>query len=212
MLGGYRHDVHSGYAAGGNGGVSRACVRPPSAICQGARAIRCRSGQCAVQCLCHVARPDGHVRHRPCRRAVWPDVCVAGPSGLPLTGWLRAAGSASGNHVPEPPDMLATRGSPRGRRVDGACNRACRGRWDWGRYAVRRGGWHAGRVDTGAFPLNLVVLPQVVQHGFVDALPASCLLPCVQAPPATHAAAAAQFTGQIFRKRLPSDVLASCGI
>lgn len=33
------------------------------------------------------------------------------------------------------------------------------------------GGWHAGRVDTGAFPLNLIVLPQVVRHGFVDALP-----------------------------------------
>lgn len=48
------------------------------------------------------------------------------------------------------------------------------------------GGWHAGRIDTGAFPLNLVVFPQVLQHGVMDALPATCLLPCMQAPPATH--------------------------
>lgn len=32
------------------------------------------------------------------------------------------------------------------------------------------GGWHAGRVDTGAFPLNLVVFPQVLQRGVMDAL------------------------------------------
>ncbi len=87
-------------------------------------------------------------------------------------------------------------------RADGACNRACRGRWDWGRYAVRRGGgWHAGRVDTSAFPLNLVVFPQVLQHGVMDALPATRLLPGMQAPPATHAAAATQFTGKVFPRQ-----------
>ena len=63
------------------------------------------------------------------------------------------------------------------------------------------GAWHAGRVDTGAFPLNLIELPQVVQHGLVDALPDTCLLPCVQTSPAAHAAATAQFTGQIFPRQ-----------
>lgn len=59
-------------------------------------------------------------------------------------------------------------------------------------------GGHAGRVDTGAFPLNLIVFPQVVQHGFVDAFLHTSLVPFVQAPPATHAAAATQFTRKIF--------------
>lgn len=92
------------------------------------------------------------------------------------------------------------------RRADGACNRASRARWDWGRYAVRLGGgWHAGRVDTGAFPLNLVVFPQVLQHGVMNALPRTCLLPCMQAPPPTHAAAATEFTGKIFPRQAGLD-------
>jgi hypothetical protein len=49
--------------------------------------------------------------------------------------------------------------------------------------------------------LNLVIFPQVLQHGVMDALPHTGLLPCMQAPPATHAAAAAQFTGKIFPRQ-----------
>lgn len=129
-----------GYAAGGNGGANPGCIRGPSAICQGVRAIRYRSGQCAVQCLCYVARPDGHVKHRPCRRAVCPDACVVDPPARIRKGQLRAAGLVSGNHAPERPICSLPEAIRVDRRPDGACNRACRGRWDWGRYAVRRGG------------------------------------------------------------------------
>ena len=48
------------------------------------------------------------------------------------------------------------------------------------------GGWHAGRVDNGAFPLNLVVFPQVLQHGVMDALPHTSLLPCMLAGAASN--------------------------
>ena len=140
MLGGYRLGARSGYATGGNGGANRVCVRPPSAIYPGVRATRCRSGLYVERCHGCATRPDGHAKHMPCRRAVWPDVCVAGPLARIRMGQFRAAGSASGNHVPEPPICSPPEAVRVGRRADGACIRACRGRWDWGRYAVRRGG------------------------------------------------------------------------
>ena len=177
MPDGYQLGARSGYAGGGNGEASPVCVRPPSAIFPAVRATRYRSGLCVERCHGDATRPDGHAKHRPCRHAVWQDVCVAGPQALLLKGRLQAVESACGNHVPEPPICSPPEAVRVDRRADGACNRACRGRWDWGRYAVRRRGGHAGRVDTSAFPLNLVVFPQVLQHGVMDALPATRLLP-----------------------------------
>jgi hypothetical protein len=60
------------------------------------------------------------------------------------------------------------------------------------------GGWHAGRVDTGAFPMDLVVLAHSVQHGLVQALPNAGLLPAAESPSTSHAQAAAKLLRQIF--------------
>ena len=201
MPGGYRHGARSGCVIGGSGAASPACVPPPSAIYPGVRATQCRSGLCVERCHGCATRPDGRAKHRPCRHAVWPDVCVAGRQAPLLKERPQAGESACGNHVPEPLICSPPEAGRVDRRADGACIRACRGRWDWGRYAVRRGGGTTGRVDTRAFPLNLVVFPQVLQHGVMDALPHTGLLPCMQAPPATHAAAATEFTGKIFPRQ-----------
>lgn len=94
MPGGYQLGARHGYADGGNGGANRACVRPPSAICPGVRATRCYSGQCVVQCLCCVAKRDGHPTHTPCRHAVFPVVCVAVQPVRIRMGQLQAVESA----------------------------------------------------------------------------------------------------------------------
>ena len=85
MLGGYRLGARSGYATGGNGGANRVCVRPPSAIYPGVRATRCHSGLCVERCHGCATRPDGHAKHMPCRRAVWPT--FAWPARQPGYGW-----------------------------------------------------------------------------------------------------------------------------
>ena len=140
MPDGYQLGARSGYAGGGNGEASPVCVRPPSAIFPAVRATRYRSGLCVERCHGYATRPDGHAKHRPCRHAVWQDVCVAGPQALLLKGRLQAVESACGNHVPEPPICSPPEAVRVDRRADGACNRACCGPWDWGRYVVRRGG------------------------------------------------------------------------
>nr|WP_181878141.1 hypothetical protein [Janthinobacterium lividum] len=49
--------------------------------------------------------------------------------------------------------------------------------------------------------MNLVIFPQVQQHGVMDALPETGPLPGMQTPPATRATAATQFTGRIFPRQ-----------
>jgi hypothetical protein len=65
---------------------------------------------------------------------------VDGQQDLLLKGRPQAGEPACGNHVPEPLICSPPEADRVDRRADSACNRACRGRWDWRRYAVRRGG------------------------------------------------------------------------
>jgi hypothetical protein len=58
--------------------------------------------------------------------------------------------------------------------------------------------WHACSVDTGSVPHDLVMLAKAPQHRLMDTLPNACLHPHVKATPARHAAAAGEFTRQIF--------------
>jgi hypothetical protein len=60
----------------------------------------------------------------------------------------------------------------------------------------RRG--HTGSVNASSIPYDLVVLAQPSEHGLVDALPNASLHSFVKPTPTSHAAAAAEFTRQIF--------------
>jgi hypothetical protein len=57
---------------------------------------------------------------------------------------------------------------------------------------------HTGSVDAGSIPHDLVMLTKAPQNRLMDTLPNACFHPFVKAAPARHAAAAAEFTRQIF--------------
>ena len=57
---------------------------------------------------------------------------------------------------------------------------------------------HTGSVNAGSIPHDLVMLTKAPQNRFMDTLPNAGLHPFVKATPARHAAAAAEFTRQIF--------------
>jgi hypothetical protein len=58
--------------------------------------------------------------------------------------------------------------------------------------------WHAGSVNAGTIPHDLVVLTEAPQNCLMDTLPNACLHPFVKATPACHTTAAAELTRQIF--------------
>jgi hypothetical protein len=58
--------------------------------------------------------------------------------------------------------------------------------------------WHAGSVDASSIPHDLVMLAKTPQHRLMDTLPNACLHLFMKATPARNAAAAAEFTRQIF--------------
>jgi hypothetical protein len=57
---------------------------------------------------------------------------------------------------------------------------------------------HTGSVNARSIPHDLVMLTKAPQNSLMDTLPNACLHPFVKATPARHAAAAAEFTRQIF--------------
>jgi hypothetical protein len=66
------------------------------------------------------------------------------------------------------------------------------GRVSAGMLATRRGG-HTGSVNASSIPHDLVVLAQLLEDCFVDALPNTGLHPFVKPTPTSHATAAAEF-------------------
>ena len=62
---------------------------------------------------------------------------------------------------------------------------------------TRRGG-HTGSVDACSIPHDLVVLAQLSEDRFVDALPDGGMHPLVKPTPISHATAAAELARQVF--------------
>jgi hypothetical protein len=59
----------------------------------------------------------------------------------------------------------------------------------------------AGRVDDGALPRNLVILPSAVEHGVMPLLPEASPLPVAQTAPAAHARAAGSSWSRYSRRQ-----------
>jgi hypothetical protein len=58
--------------------------------------------------------------------------------------------------------------------------------------------WRAGSVDASPIQHDLAMLAKTPEHRLMDTLPNACLHPFMRATPARNAAAAAEFTRQIF--------------
>jgi len=76
-----------------------------------------------------------------------------------------------------------------------------RDRWDWVLFLTRTHSTNGGRIDDATGPIDPVGRAQASQQHLMQPVPDTGLLPGTQAPPATHARAAAHFLGQ----HLPRD-------
>jgi hypothetical protein len=77
--------------------------------------------------------------------------------------------------------------------------------WVWASMLATSRCWHAGSVDAGPIPDDLVMLTEPPQDGLVDALPDTGFHPFVKATPARHSAAAAKLARQVFPRYSSSE-------